>query len=601
MPSLLFPPAVTACIAILSITPVHAEWSRVIAGTVDQLAASSTHVAAIRGARVWLFADDGAPVGRLAPARAEQPAPGRGDAEARRAEDILDRYDVAMADRDSDWALELVADELTLAQRHAAASARRSVLPDDELARPTVAASDRSLWIAARRGAWRVDSYGHTSRITLGAAEGALAASPAGLLLVTSDGLTLLHEDGTPSRSFALPHAVRYAALSASGSRMAWSAGTTVEWLATDQRRSFQLPTGVRQLVYCGETLVAMASDAVLMLPPDGAPAPPDAAPHARRWFCGGDARPWLAVGQQLWVSVDEGLRWSVVPVPAGAMVTDAAATAHHVWLATNSGLFVSSAGAAAQSAPALPGPGGGGKRRKARADWLSWLPTLSVQAMTRMAAGRREVQALASAQIPLEPRRLPVLRAAFDEPAVAPIPAATLRSHGSIEPPDPDRGCLAPARRKAVERALAEPARAESYVARAGHAAWLPELRLLVSRRYGRSESLDLAVSSSALSSPLGIDTVNDIRYEARATWDLGKLVFSTEELAAQNQALHMAELRRDIENTMNRLYFERRRLAVEPGGPEPWARRVRVREIEAELDALSAGAFGACIDPKP
>ena len=145
----------------------------------------------------------------------------------------------------------------------------------------------------------------------------------------------------------------------------------------------------------------------------------------------------------------------------------------------------------------------------------------------------------------------------------------------------------------------MAEPGRAQSYVRRAGRAAWLPELRVLVSRRYGRSESLDIASSSTALSSPLGIDTVNDIRYEARATWDLAKLVFSTEELAAQNQALHMAELRRDIESTVNRLYFERRKLAIESTG-NGWTQRLRVREIEAELDALSAGAFGTCVAEK-
>jgi hypothetical protein len=130
--------------------------------------------------------------------------------------------------------------------------------------------------------------------------------------------------------------------------------------------------------------------------------------------------------------------------------------------------------------------------------------------------------------------------------------------------------------------------------------AAWLPELRFRVERRLGRSESLDLPASSAALSSPLGLDTVDDVRYEARATWDLAKIVFSSEELAAQTQALHMAEAKRDIESTMGRLYYERRRLQLELASaaePASAARReLRVSEIEAELDALSAGAFTAC-----
>ena len=122
--------------------------------------------------------------------------------------------------------------------------------------------------------------------------------------------------------------------------------------------------------------------------------------------------------------------------------------------------------------------------------------------------------------------------------------------------------------------------------------------MRLLVSRRDGRSESLDVNSSSTALSSPLGIDTVNDVRYEARATWDLSKLVFSSEELAAQTQALHMAELRRDIEATVNRLYFERR--ALERSAGVEGRRGLRANEIEAELDALSAGSFAACLAGK-
>lgn len=592
--------AVTLYFLLLSAPLAHAEWARVVTGPIDRLAASSTHVAAVAGDRVWLFGDDGAPVGMLTLTPSARMAARRDTTSARSAEDILDRHDVSVLDRDSDWAFELVDDERTLAQRRAAAT-RGPARPDEKAPRASVAASQHALWITAGRVTWQVDANGHTHRMALGAAQRLVAVSDTGPLLATSDGLSLQGGDGAPLRTLALPPPFAHAAVSSSGTRIAWSSGQSVEWLAAEQRGSLPSAGAVRALIYCGETLLVLTGDSVVVLPPDGPPASLPVPRHARRWFCSADrARPWLAVGQQLGVSVDEGKHWSAVVVPAGAVVSDAVATAHHVWLATSAGLFVSSAGQAARSMASAPAPITGRRHAKALAAWLSWLPTVSVQAMTRMAAGKHEVEALAIAQIPLEPRRLPILHTAFDE-AATPLPTPTLRTQGSVEPRDPDRNCLDPTRRKAVELALAEPARAESFVARAAHAAWLPELRLLVSRRYGRSESLDLATSSSALSSPLGIDTVNDIRYEARATWDLGKLVFSTEELAAQNQALHMAELRRDIENTVNRLYFERRRLTVEPGGAEPWTRQVRVREIEAELDALSAGAFGACIAPKP
>jgi hypothetical protein len=168
--------------------------------------------------------------------------------------------------------------------------------------------------------------------------------------------------------------------------------------------------------------------------------------------------------------------------------------------------------------------------------------------------------------------------------------------------PSDPEADCLVVARTKAVELALVEPERGRSYVNRASHAAWLPEIRLRVDRRLGRSESLDQPSTSTSLTSPLGVDTVDDVRYEARVTWDLAKLVFSSDELAAQAQTIHMAEIRRDIEVTLSRLYFERRRLGLErlPAGPGERTvavrRELRLREIESELDALSGGAFSQC-----
>jgi hypothetical protein len=221
------------------------------------------------------------------------------------------------------------------------------------------------------------------------------------------------------------------------------------------------------------------------------------------------------------------------------------------------------------------------------------------VRAGAEVAPHGQQWEALAFAAFPIDGRALPLVSAAVTEEGAGEPESSAADQHGekngSPTSRDPNQDCLRSARRRAVELAMAEPERARSYVSRAGYAAWLPELRLLVSRRYGRSESVDVNSSSTALSSPLGIDTVNDVRYEARATWDLSKLVFSTEELAAQTQALHMAELRRDIEATVNRLYFERR--ALERSAGVEGRRGLRTNEIEAELDAISAGSFGACL----
>jgi hypothetical protein len=170
--------------------------------------------------------------------------------------------------------------------------------------------------------------------------------------------------------------------------------------------------------------------------------------------------------------------------------------------------------------------------------------------------------------------------------------------------PPDRELGCLEDARVQAVALALAEPERARSFVRRAGNAAWLPELRLRAERTLRRNESLGDA--TAAAESALGLATVNDVRYEARATWDLGRLVFSPDEIAAEYQALRMADMRREIESQVNRLYFERRRLLVheDSGGgraADDAHRVVRIEELNAELDTLSGGAFSRCRRPGP
>jgi hypothetical protein len=154
--------------------------------------------------------------------------------------------------------------------------------------------------------------------------------------------------------------------------------------------------------------------------------------------------------------------------------------------------------------------------------------------------------------------------------------------------------------RRAATALALAEPERARGLVERARWAGFLPETRLRVDRRFGRSESEDLGKSPlDAPATPVGVDTTNDVRYEARATWDLSRIVFNPDEIGAESQALRIADIRREIEARVIRLYFERRRLKAEALATDAsdttsgFRLELRVLEIEAELDAVTGGAF--------
>jgi hypothetical protein len=181
--------------------------------------------------------------------------------------------------------------------------------------------------------------------------------------------------------------------------------------------------------------------------------------------------------------------------------------------------------------------------------------------------------------------------------PRAPPLRGAELERLRGLLADDPPVAAL---RQAAAALIMAEPERAQSALTRVRLAGWLPEVRLLVERRLNRAESVDLGSAGDPSSlAPVGIDTDNDVRYQARATWDLGRIVFNPDELAVEGQALRAADARREIEMLIIRLYFERRRLKLDSAGaddsdmPSATRRDLRVAEIEAELDALTGGAF--------
>jgi hypothetical protein len=582
--------------------PVRADFVSVLPGSIEYVVAAGDHVAVLRGGTVFLLHEDGTLLGRIAKT-ADSPVSVGSRSPKQESEHILDLLDVAEIDRGTDYSDDLLDQEQRLAERRRARL--RDLQPSEHLQPPPALAAGRSdIWIAGERGIFHVGAGGTPLRVSSREGWGApLAAAGQSLLAAKADSLALFTTVAGPRRLVQLPGPARKVALSVSGQRMAWTTPTGIAWAIDSAIAQDFHPDGpVSDLTYCGETLVVLLADSVLAIPPDGHPETRAHDIQAHRLICPeGQAMPWLAVGETLLASVDQGRRWEAVAAPVGVALVDVAISTHHLWLATRDGLFASADG----QAPATRLPG---RRVHAnRGTWRSWMPMpkVSVRAAATLAPGSQQLEALAFAAFPLGTHAMPFVSAALPEEAAAEPEISspqTRRIDRAVDPPDPDESCLALSRRKAVQLAMSEPERARSYVTRAGHAAWLPELRVLVSRRYGRSESLDVNSSSTALTSPLGIDTVNDIRYEARATWDLGKLVFASEELAAQTQAMHMAELRHDIEATVNRLYYERRGLLLDlsEGRRENSHRRLRESEIEAELDAMSAGAFAACVSGK-
>ncbi|MDB4983326.1 MAG: hypothetical protein JWM82_4078 [Myxococcales bacterium] len=181
------------------------------------------------------------------------------------------------------------------------------------------------------------------------------------------------------------------------------------------------------------------------------------------------------------------------------------------------------------------------------------------------------------------------------ETPPPRPLPpnaAALLRASFADDPP------VSYLRNAATALARAEPERARSLIARARWAGLLPDVRVRLDRRFARTESLDLGRADQT-ATPVGVDANNDLRYELRATWELSRIVFNPDEIGASAHALRMADVRREIESAVIRVYFERRRLKAEALATDATdtASGVRlelhIQELEAELDALSGGAF--------
>lgn len=616
-----------------SSTPARAEWLRVLPGAVVRVAAAGKNVAVVRGQQVLVLREDGQEVSRLG-GRALVSDEKSGASFESIAEQTLDWLEIPEIDRGTDRTDDLVENEIRLGDRRAARSRRRIGIETSPLPRPALAANATEIWIAHERGLFRVAETGAIEQ-AFGREWTGSALVTANRRIVVDQGNTLAllstTQSTTQSTTLDEPRTLRtsgpvsHLALSADGRRLAWASGAgvpaagipdihiihVIHVMNAAGSTRVEAPDAIIDLTFFHDTLLAVLGQGILAIPPEGRAEMRPAPAHLHRVFCPlGPGSPWLALGNGLWMSLDQSQHWTSVPVPMRPVLHDVAVSDHHVWLATADGLYMS------VDTPVNPDPQGVAETASLtyapRPTWLTWLlPKVSVRAAATVASARQQWEGFAFAAFPLGQPALPIAGSPWAEaPAtLGPGPPERGSAAGAerglafpIDAADGDAECLALARRKAIEVALSEPERARSYVNRARYAAWLPELRLLVSRRYGRSESLDIDSSSTSLSSPLGIDTVNDLRYEARATWDLGRLVLSSDELAAQTQALHMAESRREIESTMNRLYFERRRLVGSPTADraEAHTRALRVQELQAELDAMSSGTFGACVSDK-
>jgi hypothetical protein len=175
-------------------------------------------------------------------------------------------------------------------------------------------------------------------------------------------------------------------------------------------------------------------------------------------------------------------------------------------------------------------------------------------------------------------------------------LPALGARAHGVNE----NEPGVAELRAAARRHAGLDPGRARGWARRARLAGLIPQLSLRALRAIERDEG----VTSSATTDRLEIDLGHDVVLEARASWDLSRLVFDPAELRAAREG---ARLRIDVTNLeaeVTRLYYQRRRAQIEmslsPSQDEAELarRRLDLEELGAQLDALTGGALTRALE---
>lgn len=148
-----------------------------------------------------------------------------------------------------------------------------------------------------------------------------------------------------------------------------------------------------------------------------------------------------------------------------------------------------------------------------------------------------------------------------------------------------------------AIRYASAEPERAASWFTRSAWANIAPRrVRATLDRDFRDNRS---ATSKDRAEISARTDLDDDSLWQFTAEWDLSRLVYNPDSVRAATQAIDLAELREDVLNAVTKLFFERRSLRVELELSPPAdfsdfaAKRLRIDELTADLDALTGGAF--------
>jgi len=154
---------------------------------------------------------------------------------------------------------------------------------------------------------------------------------------------------------------------------------------------------------------------------------------------------------------------------------------------------------------------------------------------------------------------------------------------------------------KQAMKYAEVQPEKIEAWRKAAAKSAWLPKLSM------GVNGDKNLTTGDSVWGSYtsggqvyIGPDDktfYDNFGWDISLSWDLGDLIWNSDQTSIDSRSKLMVELREDILDEVTRLYFERRRLQTELliSPPEEASERLdktlRLEELTASIDALTGG----------
>jgi len=149
-----------------------------------------------------------------------------------------------------------------------------------------------------------------------------------------------------------------------------------------------------------------------------------------------------------------------------------------------------------------------------------------------------------------------------------------------------------------AIEYADVNPKKIQNWRALAKQKALLPNLSVGVDR--SATELLHWDTGSSPDKLTKGREYID---WDISVSWNLGDLIWSSDQTSIDSRSKLMVELRDDILDQITRLYFERRRLQTELFLADnldiqaELEKQMRIEELTALIDAMTGGEFSRSI----